>query len=93
MTVLIDHLISETHEITTPPTTMRAAVFHGLNDLRVEDVPKPHPGPGEALLRVTLTTICGTDVHILKGEYAAGADHRARSGRRHRGARAGRHRL
>src|SRR4029077_20712283 len=29
----------------------------------------PKPGPGEAVIRVTLTTICGTDLHILKGEY------------------------
>lgn len=49
--------------------TMRAAVFHGPGDIRVEEVPRPRPGPGEALIRVTLTTICGTDVHILKGEY------------------------
>lgn len=49
--------------------TMRAAVFHGPNDIRVEHVPRPRPGPGEAVVRVTLTTICGTDVHILKGEY------------------------
>jgi threonine dehydrogenase-like Zn-dependent dehydrogenase len=48
---------------------MRAAVFHGPNDIRVEEVARPHPGPGEAVIRVTLTTICGTDVHILKGEY------------------------
>lgn len=49
--------------------TMRAAVFHGPGDIRVEEVPRPRPGPGEALISVTLTTICGTDVHILKGEY------------------------
>ena len=49
--------------------TMRAAVFHGPGDIRVEIVPRPHAGPGEAVIRVTLTTICGTDVHILKGEY------------------------
>jgi 2-desacetyl-2-hydroxyethyl bacteriochlorophyllide A dehydrogenase len=49
--------------------TMKAAVFHGPNDIRVERVPRPRPGPGEAVVRVTLTTICGTDVHILKGEY------------------------
>jgi alcohol dehydrogenase len=49
--------------------TMRAAVLRGPGDLRVERVPKPAPGAGEALIRVTLTTICGTDVHILKGEY------------------------
>ncbi|MEP7158036.1 MAG: zinc-binding dehydrogenase [Chloroflexota bacterium] len=48
---------------------MRAAVFHGPNDLRVEEVARPTAGPGEAVIRVTLTTICGTDVHILKGEY------------------------
>jgi alcohol dehydrogenase len=51
------------------PSSMRAAVFHGPNDIRVEEVARPHPGPGEAVIRITLTTICGTDVHILKGEY------------------------
>lgn len=49
--------------------TMRAAVFHAPNDIRVERIERPHPGPGEAVIRITLTTICGTDVHILKGEY------------------------
>ena len=49
--------------------TMRATVFHGPNDIRVEEVPRPHAGAGEALIRITTTTICGTDVHILKGEY------------------------
>ena len=50
-------------------STMRANVFHGVNDIRVEKVEKPVAGPGEAVIRVTLTTICGTDLHILKGEY------------------------
>ncbi len=50
--------------------TMRATVFHGPGDIRVESVPRPHAGVGEAVVRVTTTTICGTDVHILKGEYA-----------------------
>ena len=49
--------------------TMRAAVFHGVGDIRVEEVPRPHVGPGEALIQVTTTTICGTDLHILRGEY------------------------
>ena len=49
--------------------TMSAAVFHGPGDIRVDEVPRPIAGPGEAVIRVTLTTICGTDVHILKGEY------------------------
>jgi 2-desacetyl-2-hydroxyethyl bacteriochlorophyllide A dehydrogenase len=54
-----------------PPLTrtMRAAVFHGPGEIRVEEVERPTPGPGEALIRISLTTICGTDVHILKGEY------------------------
>ena len=49
---------------------MRANVFRGINDFGVEEVPKPRPGIGEALLRITLTTICGTDLHIVRGEYA-----------------------
>ena len=49
--------------------TMRAVVFHGVNDIRVEDVAKPRPKAGEAVIRITATTICGTDVHIVKGEY------------------------
>jgi threonine dehydrogenase-like Zn-dependent dehydrogenase len=49
--------------------TMRAAVFHGPNDLRLDEVPRPHAGVGEAVVRITLTTICGTDLHILRGEY------------------------
>src|SRR5579864_6054675 len=51
-------------------STMKALVFHAANDIRVQQVPVPHPGFGEAVIRVTLTTICGTDLHILKGEYA-----------------------
>jgi threonine dehydrogenase-like Zn-dependent dehydrogenase len=50
-------------------TTMRAAVFEGQGKISLREVPKPEPGPGQALIRVTLTTICGTDVHILRGEY------------------------
>jgi alcohol dehydrogenase len=49
--------------------SMRATVFHGVNDIRVDEVPRPRPGVGEAVIRVTLTTICGTDLHILRGEY------------------------
>ncbi|MEO6725959.1 MAG: alcohol dehydrogenase catalytic domain-containing protein, partial [Blastocatellia bacterium] len=48
---------------------MRATVFHGVNDIRVEEVARPLAGVGEAVIRVTLTTICGTDLHILRGEY------------------------
>lgn len=48
---------------------MRALVFRGPNQIAIESVPIPRPGVGEAVIRITLTTICGTDVHILKGEY------------------------
>ena len=49
--------------------TMRANVFRGVNEFGIEEVPRPRPGPGEAVIRVTLTTICGTDLHIVRGEY------------------------
>lgn len=48
---------------------MRATVFHGANDIRVEEVERPRASAGDAVIRVTLTTICGTDLHILRGEY------------------------
>ncbi len=48
---------------------MKAVVFHGVDDLRVEAVPRPRPRAGEAVIQITATTICGTDVHIVKGEY------------------------
>lgn len=50
--------------------TMQAAVFAGKGKIALREVPRPEPGPGEALVKVTLTTICGTDVHIVRGEYA-----------------------
>ena len=48
---------------------MKATVFHGAKEIRVEEVPRPHAGVGEAVIRITLTTICGTDLHIVRGEY------------------------
>jgi threonine dehydrogenase-like Zn-dependent dehydrogenase len=50
-------------------STMRAAVFAAENKIELREILRPEPGPGEALIKITLTTICGTDVHILKGEY------------------------
>ena len=50
-------------------STMKAVVFRGVNDIRVEEVARPRPNAGEAVIRITATTICGTDVHIVKGEY------------------------
>jgi len=48
---------------------MRAAVWYGRRDIRVEDVPEPpSPGPGEVKIKVAWVGVCGTDLH----EYAAG---------------------
>lgn len=44
-------------------------VFRGVGDVHLDEVPIPTAGPGEAVVKVTLTTICGTDVHIAKGEW------------------------
>jgi threonine dehydrogenase-like Zn-dependent dehydrogenase len=49
--------------------TMKAVVFKGKDRIAVEEVPKPSPRAGEAVIRITTTTICGTDVHIVRGEY------------------------
>jgi alcohol dehydrogenase len=51
------------------PKTMRATVFVEPGRVELQEKPVPEIGPGDALVRVTTTTICGTDVHILKGEY------------------------
>ena len=48
---------------------MKAALFVEPGRIVLDDKPIPQPGPLDALIRVTTTTICGTDVHILKGEY------------------------
>ena len=42
---------------------MKALVLHGIHDLRVEERPKPEPGPGEALVRIRVVGLCGSDVH------------------------------
>jgi len=48
---------------------MKAAVFVEPGRIVLDEKPVPDPGPLDALVRITTTTICGTDVHILKGEY------------------------
>jgi threonine dehydrogenase-like Zn-dependent dehydrogenase len=49
--------------------TMKAAVFVAPGRIELQERPIPQIGPTDALVRITTTTICGTDVHILKGEY------------------------
>src|SRR5260370_23842389 len=61
-----DALLTEREETAS---TMKALVFHGPGQIGLETVPIPRPRAGDAVIRVTLTTICGTDLHILRGEY------------------------
>jgi alcohol dehydrogenase len=59
------------------PTTMKALVFHGPNSLALEDRPKPTIIQAtDAIVRITTTSICGTDLHILKGDVPTITDGR-----------------
>lgn len=56
----------------TIPATMRAVVYRGVNDMRVETVPVPRIGPGELLVRIATCGICGTDLKkIHSGSHSA----------------------
>jgi len=46
---------------------LRAAVLHGVEDLRVEDVPQPSPGLLEVKVKVAACGICGSDLHLFRG--------------------------
>src|SRR4249919_1103917 len=48
---------------------MKATVFRGPGKFGLEEKPIPTAGPGEAIIEVRLSTICGTDIHIIRGEY------------------------
>ena len=50
---------------------MKACVFHGPRDVRVEERPQPRPGPGEMLLEMRATGICYSDIRVYKGEKKA----------------------
>jgi L-iditol 2-dehydrogenase len=47
-------------------STMRAAVYRGRDDLRIEELPVPEPGPGELLLRLDACGVCGTDIKKIE---------------------------
>ena len=54
------------------PSTMRAVVYRGVNDMRVETVPVPRIGPGELLIKIATCGICGTDLKkIHMGSHSA----------------------
>src|SRR5579885_3635116 len=65
-----DQFLSEATGAIT--ATMQAAVYRGVNDVRVETVPVPQIGPGELLLRVHTCGVCGTDLKkIATGSHSA----------------------
>src|SRR4051794_19371438 len=50
---------------------MQAVVFHGLGDIRIDDVPEPSIlEPTDATVRLTASAICGTDLHFVRGTMA-----------------------
>lgn len=53
---------------------MKGAVFAGPGQLELRDIPTPHAGEGELVLKVGANTVCGTDGRILRGEKTAGID-------------------
>lgn len=50
---------------------MKAVVFHAVGDIRLDDVPEPTlDGPTDAIVRLTTSAICGTDLHFVRGTMA-----------------------
>ena len=73
-------LLEKTGTTSGPPRTgaqMKALVYHGPGKRAWEDKPRPAiKEPGDAIVRITTSTICGTDLHILKGDLPAVTDGR-----------------
>ena len=50
---------------------MKAVVFHGIGDIRLDEVPEPTiQNPTDAIVRLTASAICGTDLHFVRGSFA-----------------------
>src|SRR5215218_7533180 len=50
---------------------MKAVVFHGVGDIRLDEVPEPTiQEPTDAVVRLTSSAICGTDLHMIRGTMA-----------------------
>ncbi len=63
---------TEPHIESSIPAIMRAVVYRGVNDIRVETVPVPQIGPGELLVKIATCGICGTDLKkIHTGSHSA----------------------
>ena len=53
---------------------MKAVVFHGIGDIRLDDVQEPRiEDATDAIVRITTSAICGTDLHIVRGDSRPGA--------------------
>jgi len=74
-TAELDHPLKSAATLSS--TTMKALVYHGPGECAWENKPRPTiQEPGDAIVRVTTSTICGTDLHILKGDLPAVTDGR-----------------
>lgn len=69
MALAIETFTTQRPLLAAPPTAMQANVFRAPGRFGLETKPIPRAGAGEAVIRVSLTTICGTDIHIVRGEY------------------------
>jgi hypothetical protein len=50
---------------------MKAVVFHAVGDIRLDDVPEPKiQEPTDAIVRLTASAICGTDLHFVRGTFS-----------------------
>jgi alcohol dehydrogenase len=65
----MNQVTEATLELERPATVMQANVFRGKGSFRLESKSVPRAGIGEAIIKVRLTTICGTDIHIVNGDY------------------------
>jgi 2-desacetyl-2-hydroxyethyl bacteriochlorophyllide A dehydrogenase len=55
----------------TTAQIMHAARIHGDGKLVIDEIPVPQPGPGQVLVRVHRCGVCGTDLHIVRGDFPA----------------------
>lgn len=51
---------------------MKAVVIQRPRNVQIAEMPRPEPGEGQIVVRVAACGVCGTDVHIYKGEYLGG---------------------